>query len=196
VGEYPLRRHRSPSGEVRKIWEEKEERERERFGEDEIEREAERRKQASIQQQDTEFQRRPAVPSGLIFSRTSGGLSLGESERARIRREQDEEEAIKQRLEERQLPTRRISVGSEFRRHRIVYKDGMYRYGEPEIGHKTDEETEDLGLFPEGVVGGQRDHEAEPNEPNVEQPHDRENNTVCPECGGIRSSSIPGTSTW
>lgn len=46
----------------------------------------------------------------------------------KARREAEEEEALKQRLRERQMPTRRFSVGPAQRRHRVLYDDGVYRY--------------------------------------------------------------------
>lgn len=39
-----------------------------------------------------------------------------------------EEEAMRQRLKERQMPGRRFSVGPGYRRHRVLYDDGVYRY--------------------------------------------------------------------
>jgi hypothetical protein len=39
-----------------------------------------------------------------------------------------EEEALKQRLRERQMPKRRFSVGPGGRRHRVLYDDGVYRW--------------------------------------------------------------------
>lgn len=47
---------------------------------------------------------------------------------ARQRLEEDEEEAMRQRLIERQLPRRRFSVGPGHRRHRVLYDDGVYRW--------------------------------------------------------------------
>jgi len=46
----------------------------------------------------------------------------------RLGLEAQEEEALKQRLRERQLPKRRFSVGPGYRRHRVLYDDGMYRW--------------------------------------------------------------------
>ncbi len=46
----------------------------------------------------------------------------------KARREAEEEEALKQRLRERQMPSRRFSVGPAQRRHRVLYDDGVYRY--------------------------------------------------------------------
>jgi hypothetical protein len=40
----------------------------------------------------------------------------------------EEEEAMKRRLRERQMPRRRFSVGPAQRRHRVAYDDGMYRW--------------------------------------------------------------------
>ncbi|KAG9230947.1 hypothetical protein BJ875DRAFT_470800, partial [Amylocarpus encephaloides] len=53
-----------------------------------------------------------------------GGLALDD----RATRRQEEEEAQKRRLRERQLPKRRFSVGPGFRRSRVAYDDGLYRY--------------------------------------------------------------------
>ena len=54
---------------------------------------------------------------------------LAETDRiARQRLEEDEEEALRQRLRERQLPRRRFSVGPGHRRHRVLYDDGVYRW--------------------------------------------------------------------
>lgn len=39
-----------------------------------------------------------------------------------------EEEELKQRLRERQMPIRRFSVGPGGRRHRVLYDDGVYRW--------------------------------------------------------------------
>jgi hypothetical protein len=47
---------------------------------------------------------------------------------ARQRLEEEEEEALRQRLRERQLPRRRFSVGPGHRRHRVLYDDGVYRW--------------------------------------------------------------------
>lgn len=46
----------------------------------------------------------------------------------RARLEEDEEEAMRQRLRERQLPRRRVTVGPGHRRHRVLYDDGVYRF--------------------------------------------------------------------
>ena len=54
---------------------------------------------------------------------------LGERDRIlRQRLEADEEEAMRQRLRERQLPRRRFTVGPGHRRHRVLYDDGLYRF--------------------------------------------------------------------
>jgi len=42
--------------------------------------------------------------------------------------EREEEAALQQRLRERQMPTRRFSVGMGGRRHRVLYDDGVYRW--------------------------------------------------------------------
>lgn len=49
-------------------------------------------------------------------------------EKAREKAEKNEEEALRQRLRERQLPRRRFSVGPGGRRHRVLYDDGVYRW--------------------------------------------------------------------
>lgn len=141
---------------LRRLRREEEDREKERIrrhNDRMVEIEAERRKQAFIRAQDEEIKRRPAVPLApappLIRRQTTytrpvvtvvdqtellpvmmGGLALGEREsgRTRLRREQEEQEAMKQRLRERQLPKRRASVGPGYRRHRVAYDDGMYRW--------------------------------------------------------------------
>jgi len=46
----------------------------------------------------------------------------------RERREESEQEAMRQRLRERQMPRRRFSVGPGGRRHRVLYDDGVYRW--------------------------------------------------------------------
>jgi len=40
----------------------------------------------------------------------------------------EEEEATRQKLSQRQMPKRRISVGPGNRRHRVLYGDGVYRW--------------------------------------------------------------------
>lgn len=110
-----------------------------------IEREAERRKRAFIRAQDDDIRRRPVVPmpplrraytkpvvtvvdQADLLPEMMGGLSFEESKYDRVRREQAEVEAQKQRLRERQLPKRRASVGPGYRRHRVAYDDGLYRW--------------------------------------------------------------------
>lgn len=46
----------------------------------------------------------------------------------KARMDMQEEEALKQRLRERQMPKRRFSVGPGGRRHRVLYDDGVYRW--------------------------------------------------------------------
>ena len=46
----------------------------------------------------------------------------------KARLEKAEEEAMRQRLRERQLPRRRFTVGPGHRRHRVLYDDGVYRW--------------------------------------------------------------------
>lgn len=103
----------------------------------------EQRKAARIRAQDEEIKRRPAVPLAPMppqpARRTQrpvvtvvdqadmlpvmmGGLGVND----RIKEEEDE--AMKRRLRERQLPKRRFSVGPGYRRHRVAYDDGMYRW--------------------------------------------------------------------
>jgi hypothetical protein len=38
------------------------------------------------------------------------------------------DEAMRQRLRERQMPKRRFTVGPGHRRHRVLYDDGVYRW--------------------------------------------------------------------
>lgn len=47
---------------------------------------------------------------------------------ARARLVEREEEELKARLRERQMPRRRFSVGPGNRRHRVLYDDGVYRW--------------------------------------------------------------------
>lgn len=47
---------------------------------------------------------------------------------AKLRVEAEEEEAMRQRLRERQMPGRRFSVGPAQRRQRVLYSDGVYRW--------------------------------------------------------------------
>ncbi|KAH6668741.1 hypothetical protein B0J14DRAFT_619487 [Halenospora varia] len=101
----------------------------------------EQRKAARIRAQDEEIKRRPAVPlapmpppparrrpvvtivdQADMLPEMMGGLGIND----RIKEEQ--EEAMKARLRERQLPKRRFSVGPGYRRHRVAYDDGMYRW--------------------------------------------------------------------
>lgn len=101
----------------------------------------EQRKAARIRAQDEEIKRRPVVPlapmpplparrrpvvtivdQADMLPEMMGGLGVSD----RIKEEQ--EEAMKARLRERQLPKRRFSVGPGYRRHRIAYDDGMYRW--------------------------------------------------------------------
>lgn len=89
---------------------------------------------------------RPVVDQSL--SEQMGGLNLAErvgerasAQEAEVRRRMEErdramrarieaemEEAMRQRLRERQLPRRRFSVGPALRRHRVLYDDGLYRW--------------------------------------------------------------------
>jgi hypothetical protein len=73
-----------------------------------------------------------------LEDRTGERVLIAEAENRRRMEERDrairarmvieEEEAMKQRLRERQLPRRRFSVGPGGRRHRVVYDDGVYRW--------------------------------------------------------------------
>lgn len=80
-----------------------------------------------------------ALLGGLSLNgRTGERVLLAEVEERRWRDERDralrarmvveEEEALKQRLRERQMPKRRSSVGPGARRHRVIYDDGVYRW--------------------------------------------------------------------
>jgi hypothetical protein len=94
-------------------------------------------------------QLRPVIDQSQVLQGMMGGLTLHDraGERAllaeaEIRRraeeqdralkarlvEQEEQEALKQRLRERQMPNRRFSVGPGNRRHRVLYDDGVYRW--------------------------------------------------------------------
>jgi hypothetical protein len=118
---------------------------------------AERRREERIKQQDEEIRRRPPIPlrqrqflrpvidqtqallAGLSLDDTTGERVLvAEAENRRLMEERDrairarlvieEEEAMRQRLRERQMPKRRFSVGPGGRRHRVLYDDGLYRW--------------------------------------------------------------------
>jgi hypothetical protein len=90
---------------------------------------------------------KPTVPIDIV----GGGIGMGEkrlsvgeralAEEKEIRRrleerdreikermEKSEEEALRERLKERQMPKRRFSVGPGNRRHRVLYDDGVYRW--------------------------------------------------------------------
>lgn len=91
---------------------------------------------------------RPVVEQSQALQTMMGGLTLNErigertlvdtaAERRRLevrdrqlreRLEATEQEAMRQRLRERQMPRRRFSVGPGGRRHRVVYSDGVYRW--------------------------------------------------------------------
>jgi len=89
----------------------------------------------------------PVIDQSEVLQGMIGGLSLDDrgdraitdmaaerrrkEERDRLIKlglEAQEEEALKQRLRERQMPRRRFSVGPGYRRHRVLYDDGMYRW--------------------------------------------------------------------
>lgn len=91
---------------------------------------------------------RPVIDQSQVLQGMMGGLNLNDrvGERAliaeaeirrqmeerdraiRARKVEQEEEALKQRLRERQMPKRRFSVGPGNRRHRVLYDDGLYRW--------------------------------------------------------------------
>ena len=91
---------------------------------------------------------RPVIDQTQALQGMMGGLSLNDTagERAliaeaeirrrmeerdratRARMVEQEEEALKQRLKERQMPKRRFSIGPGNRRHRVLYDDGLYRW--------------------------------------------------------------------
>jgi len=117
----------------RQIRRDLEAREAERKHRKEMEAKAKAAKEELFRRQDAEIRARPAVPlASLSRHRTvvdqevlplmMGALAV-EDDRAG-----DEEEAMKRRLRERQLPRRRFSVGPAQRRHRVTYDDGMYRW--------------------------------------------------------------------
>ena len=89
---------------------------------------------------------RPVVDQSEVLQGMMGGLTIRDErlaileevearrrlenrERAiQARMQAQEEEALKQRLRERQMPKRRFSVGPGGRRHRVLYDDGVYRW--------------------------------------------------------------------
>ena len=125
---------------------ERESRERRRRQERDAELDAEIRREQRIQEQDEAIRRRPAVPlnprpilkpvvdQSQALQNMMGRMSLstrsaeGTLERRRLERDAAEEEALRQRLRERQMPARRFSVGPGHRRHRVLYDDGVYRW--------------------------------------------------------------------
>jgi hypothetical protein len=65
----------------------------------------------------------------ILIAEAENRRHMEERDRAiRARLVLEEEEAMKQRLRERQMPKRRSSVGPGARRHRVVYDDGVYRW--------------------------------------------------------------------
>jgi hypothetical protein len=66
----------------------------------------------------------------VIIEEAESRLRLEARERAILARRQDqeEEEALKQRLRERQMPRRIFSVGPGGRRHRVLYDDEVYKW--------------------------------------------------------------------
>ncbi|RDL30231.1 uncharacterized protein BP5553_10509 [Venustampulla echinocandica] len=110
-------------------------REREERLQREKELEAKLRKEALIKAQDEEIRRRPAVPLAPIpaLRRQQRPLVVAQDlptmmGALAIEDEEGDKEAMKRRLRERQLPKRRFSVGPGYRRHRVAYDDGMYRW--------------------------------------------------------------------
>jgi hypothetical protein len=86
-----------------------------------------------IRRQDAEIRARPVVPLASLSRRQTvvdqevlpfmmGALAVEDDGKG------EEEEAMKRRLRERQMPKRRFSVGPAQRRHRVAYDDGMYRW--------------------------------------------------------------------
>lgn len=86
---------------------------------------------------------RPVIDQSEVLQDMMGGLVIDdrraiidtaaerrrrEDLRIRQRLEALEDEAMKQRLRERQLPKRRSSVGPGHRRTRVLYDDGLYRW--------------------------------------------------------------------
>ena len=75
---------------------------------------------------------RPIVGQKDILQDAMGGLTAAEKQRGedrRIRQRMEaEEEAMRQRLRDRQVSTRRFSTGPGSRRHRVLYDDGVYRW--------------------------------------------------------------------
>ena len=107
----------------RQIRRDREAREADRKARDEMK--AKIAKEERIRRQDEEIRARPAIPLSRrttvvdqeVLPYMMGALAV-----------EDEDEAMKRRLRERQLPKRRFSVGPAQRRHRIAYDDGMYRW--------------------------------------------------------------------
>jgi len=78
---------------------------------------------------------RPVVDQTQALQERFGGLTLnGRGDTVGMGRpipvvvDPVAEEAMKQRLRERQLPKRRFTVGPGHRRHRVLYDDGLYRW--------------------------------------------------------------------
>lgn len=70
-----------------------------------------------------------SVEERVLINDAETRRRMEERDRAlRARLAMEEEEALKQRLRERQMPKRRFSVGPGERRHRVVYEDGIYRW--------------------------------------------------------------------
>ncbi|KAE9364842.1 hypothetical protein N431DRAFT_564050 [Stipitochalara longipes BDJ] len=105
------------------------------------------RRRPAVPIQSVSSRHRPEIDQSQDLKRMMAGLSLSEEDsrneevdirrrrmeelerRARMDRlEEEEEEALKRRLRERQMPKRRSSVGPGNRRHRVLYDDGIYRW--------------------------------------------------------------------
>jgi len=92
-----------------------------------------------VDQSQSQSQALTGVMAGLTLNERIGERALvdGAAERRRRengdrvmreRLEKSEQEAMTQRLRERQMPRRRFSVGPGGRRHRVLYDDGVYRW--------------------------------------------------------------------
>jgi hypothetical protein len=76
-----------------------------------------------------EGERRLSTGERVILEEKEIRRRLEERDREiRERLEKSEEEALRERLRERQMPKRRFSVGPGGRRHRVLYDDGVYRW--------------------------------------------------------------------
>lgn len=74
-------------------------------------------------------ERRMSVGERALIEEKEIRRRLEEMDREmRERMVENEEEALRMRLKERQMPRRRFSVGPGNRRHRVLYDDGVYRW--------------------------------------------------------------------